>query len=39
VAGKLQEAERNSDPQFFKDIVAKADPQVLKQIQAEIFRQ
>ncbi|EKM80164.1 hypothetical protein AGABI1DRAFT_120195 [Agaricus bisporus var. burnettii JB137-S8] len=38
VAEKLQQAERNSNPQLFNDIIAKADPQVLKQIQTEIFR-
>ncbi|KAJ3573347.1 hypothetical protein NP233_g2485 [Leucocoprinus birnbaumii] len=38
VAEKLQEAERNCDPQLFKAILEKADPAVLKQIQAEVFR-
>jgi hypothetical protein len=38
VAEKLQEAERNADPQVFKAILGKADPKVLKQIQAEVLR-
>jgi hypothetical protein len=39
VAEKLQEAERNADPQIFRAVLEKADPTVLKQIQNEIFRQ
>lgn len=37
IAEKLHEAERNSDPQFFKIVLEKADPTVFKQIEVEVF--
>ncbi|KAF9451646.1 ARM repeat-containing protein [Macrolepiota fuliginosa MF-IS2] len=39
VAEKLQEAERNADPKLFQNAIAKADPAVFRQIQAEVFKQ